>query len=82
MCELGGVIGGSALDWIQIRSLPAYAPPTNEEREYFNPGKFYKFKPFYYHNDLGPMRCNLDEKNVSVDCPNPEWDQMRQSFQM
>lgn len=28
------------------------------------------------------MRCNLDEKNVSVDCPNPEWDQMRQSFQM
>merc|ERR1711990_634588 len=33
-------------------------------------------------NDLGPMRCNLDEKNVSVDCPNPEWDQMRQSFQM
>ena len=33
MCELGGVTGGCTLDWIQIRSLPAYAPPTHEERE-------------------------------------------------
>ena len=48
----------------------------------FDPRKFYKFKPFYFHEDLGPMRCNLGEKNVSIDCPNPEWDQMRQSFEM
>ena len=53
-----------------------------ENTNYFDPSKFYKFKPFYYHEDLGPMRCNLGEKNISIDCPNPEWDQMRQSFEM
>ena len=66
------------------RSLPTYLNEINEmeNTNYFDPSKFYKFKPFYYHEDLGPMRCNLGEKNTSIDCPNPEWDQMRQSFEM
>jgi len=68
----------------EFRSLPAHLNEDEVEQpeNYFDPRKFYKFKPFYFHEDLGPMRCNLGKKNVSIDCPNPEWDQMRQSFEM
>merc|ERR1712123_102922 len=67
----------------EFRSLPAHVNDEVEQHDNcFDPRKFYKFKPFYFHEDLGPMRCNLGEKNVSIDCPNPEWDQMRQSFEM
>ena len=67
------------------RSLPTHLNDDDEVEQhehYFDPRKFYKFKPFYFHEDLGPMRCTLGDKNVSIDCPNPEWDQMRQSFEM
>lgn len=68
-----------------FRSLPLIYPKEKKEKRdehYFDPGKFYNFKPFYFHQDLGPMRSNLGDRSTSTDYPHPEWDTMRQSFQM